>query len=191
MRKGDLNTIMNRLKEKYKSEIRTDLQRKFNVQNVMAVPQIKKVVINVGLPKSRTLANPRFADIVSEDVKKITGQLPVRKNARKSISGFKIRESDIVGLTVTLRGERMYDFVDKLINVALPRVRDFRGLSPKAFDGRGNYHIGIREQTVFPEISEEGIEHSFGMQVSIITDAGDDQKGRELLRSLGFPFAEN
>ncbi|MBU6447904.1 50S ribosomal protein L5, partial [Patescibacteria group bacterium] len=138
----------------------------------------------------KTLKDPKLLEAIIEDLRKITGQQPVKTISRKSISGFKIRENQVVGLMVTLRGERMYDFIDKLVSIALPRVRDFRGLSLEGFDGRGNYHIGIREQTVFPEISEEGLEHSFGFQVSIVTSAGNDPKGRELLKGLGFPFKD-
>ncbi len=177
---------MNRIKEKYNKETRKALQTKLGLKNILAVPQLKKVVINAGVGKMHK--DSKFIDVVIEDIKKITGQMPVKTKARKSIAGFKMRENDIVGVTVTLRGERMYDFVDKLVSIALPRVRDFRGLSLKAFDGQGNYHIGLREQTVFPEISEEGLEHSFGFQVSIVTNAGTDDKGRELLKSMGFPF---
>jgi large subunit ribosomal protein L5 len=179
---------MNRLKEKFIKQIRPELQKKLAVSNANAVPEIKKIVINAGVGK--TLKDPKFLDAIINDLKTITGQAPVKTMARLSISGFKIRENQVVGVMVTLRGKRMYDFLDKLINAALPRVRDFRGLSPKSFDGRGNYHIGLREQLVFPEISEESIEHTFGFEVSIITNAGKDESARELLRSLGFPFSE-
>jgi large subunit ribosomal protein L5 len=177
---------MNRIKEKYNKEIRKDLKEKLGLTNILAVPQIKKIVVNAGVGK--TLKDPKLLEAIVEDIRKITGQQPVKTMSRKSIAGFKIRENQVVGLMVTLRGERMYDFLDKVISIALPRVRDFRGLSENAFDGRGNYHIGLKEQTVFPEISEEGLEHSFGLQVSIVTSAGTDEKGRELLKSLGFPF---
>ncbi len=179
---------MNRIKEKYNKETRPALKSKLGLSNILAVPQVKKVVINAGVGK--TLKDPKFLEAIIEDIRKITGQQPVKTMSRKSIAGFKIRENQVVGLMVTLRGDRMYDFIDKLVSIALPRVRDFRGLNPKAFDGRGSYHIGLREQTVFPEISEEGLEHTFGFQISIITNAGDDNKGRELLKSMGFPFAE-
>lgn len=185
---SDKDTYMNRLKDKYNKQIRKELQSKLGLTNVLAVPQVKKVVVNAGVGK--TLKDPKSLESIIEDLRKITGQQPVKTMSRKSIAGFKIRENQVVGVAVTLRGERMYDFIDKLISIALPRVRDFRGLNIDAFDGRGNYNIGIREQTVFPEISEEGLEHSFGFQITIATDAGDDQKGRELLKSLGFPFAE-
>lgn len=179
---------MNRLKEKYNKVILPDLQKKLSVKNILAAPQLKKIVVNAGVGK--TLKDPKFLETIVNDLKNITGQQPVKTISRKSIAGFKIRENQVVGVMVTLRGQRMYDFMDKLISIALPRVRDFRGLSPKAFDGQGNYHIGIKEQTVFPEISEEGVEHSFGFQVSIITNAGTDEKGRELLKAMGFPFSE-
>lgn len=179
---------MNRLKEKYIKNIRPELQKNLAIKNVFAAPALKKIVINAGVGK--TLKDPKFLEAIIRDLTLIAGQAPVKTKSRKSIAGFKIRENQDVGVMVTLRGERMYDFMDKLVAIALPRVRDFRGLSPKAFDGQGNYHLGIREQTVFPEISEDGIEHSFGFQVSIITNAGTDEKGRELLKSMGFPFSE-
>lgn len=179
---------MNRLKEKFVKEVRPALKKHFALSNVMAVPQIKKVVINAGVGK--TLKDPKFLDAIINDLKTIAGQMPVKTLARKSIAGFKIRENQVVGVSVTLRGQRMYDFLDKLVNAAMPRIRDFRGISPKAFDGRGNYHLGIREQLVFPEISEESIDHVFGFEISIVTNAGNDEKGRELLKSLGFPFSE-
>jgi len=179
---------MNRLKEKFVKEVRPALQKHLKLANPMAVPQIKKIVINVGVGK--TLKDPKFLDAIINDLKTIAGQMPVKTMARKSIAGFKIRENQVVGVTVTLRGQRMYDFLDKLINSAMPRIRDFRGVSPKSFDGRGNYHIGVREQLVFPEVSEESIDHVFGFEISIVTNAGNDEKGRELLKSLGFPFSE-
>jgi large subunit ribosomal protein L5 len=179
---------MNRLKQQYDKELKGNLAKKFNIKNLLAVPQVKKIVLNVGV--GNTLKDPKFLEAIINDIRTITGQQPVKSAARKSIAGFKIREGQIVGVMVTLRGPRMYDFLDKLINSALPRVRDFRGLSDKAFDGQGNYHIGLKEQLVFPEINEESLEHTFGLQISIITNAGTDEKGRELLRSMGFPFAE-
>ena len=179
---------MNRLKEQFNKKISKDLQAKFAIKNVMAVPHLKKVVVNVGVGK--TLKDPKFLEAIINDLKTITGQQPVKTLSRKAIAGFKIRENQVVGLVVTLRGERMYDFIDKLFNSALPRVRDFRGMNPNGFDGRGNYHMGLREQLVFPEINEESLEHTFGMEISIVTSAGSDEKGRELLKSMGFPFAE-
>ncbi len=177
---------MNRLKEKYYKEIKPALKKEFGLKSPLAVPQVKKIVINAGVGK--TLKDGKLLDVIIEDLRKITGQQPVKTVARKSVAGFKIRENQVVGVMVTLRGERMYDFLDKLVSISLPRVRDFRGLDPNGFDGQGNYHMGIKEQLVFPEISEEGMEHTFGFQVSIVTDAGNDEKGRELLTRMGLPF---
>lgn len=179
---------MNRLREKYSKEIRPALQKELGLSNVNAVPQVKKVVINAGVGK--TLKDPKLLEVIVADLKKITGQQSVKTMARKSIAGFKIRENQVVGLVTTLRGDRMYDFLDKLVNVDLPRVRDFRGIPPKAFDGRGNYHVGIREQTVFPEISEDSMEHTFGFEVSVVTNAKTDDRGRALLKAFGFPFGD-
>jgi large subunit ribosomal protein L5 len=177
---------MNRLKEKYIKEVKPALMKELGLKNPFSAPQVKKIVINAGVGK--TLKDPKALEAIVENLRKITGQQPVKTEARKSIAGFKIREKQVVGVMVTLRGERMYDFLDKLISISLPRVRDFRGLNPNGFDGRGSYHIGIKEQLVFPEISEESIEHTFGFQVSIVTNAGDDNKGRELLTRMGLPF---
>lgn len=165
------------------------LKEKFGLKNPMAVPKIVKTVVNVGVGK--TLKDPKYLDSIIADLKSVTGQQPVKTSARKSIAGFKIREGQVVGVSVTLRGQRMFDFLEKLINVALPRVRDFRGISAKGFDGRGNYNLGLKEQLVFPEISEESIEHVFGLEISVVTSAGTDEKGKELLKSLGFPFMES
>ncbi len=179
---------MQRLKEKYHKEVRPALKKKFALENSMAVPKVLKVVINAGVGK--TLKDPKYLDAIIADLKTITGQQPVKTIARKSIAGFKIREGQVIGVTVTLRGQRMYDFLDKLVNITLPRVRDFRGISAKGFDGRGNYNLGIKEQLVFPEISEESIEHTFGFEISVATNAGNNERGKELLKSLGFPFAD-
>jgi large subunit ribosomal protein L5 len=165
------------------------LKQSLNLTNTMAVPKIEKVVVNVGVGK--TLKDGKMLDAIIEDVKRITGQVPVKTAAKKSIAGFKIREGQIVGLMTTLRGQRMYDFVEKLIKIALPRVRDFKGLNPKSFDKRGNYNIGIKEQIVFPETSREHIEYTFGLEVNIQTNTNDDKKAYELLKHLGFPFASN
>jgi len=178
---------MNRLKEKYVKELKPQLQKQLGLDNVNAVPQIKKVVVNVGVGK--TLKDPKLLEAIINDLKTITGQMPVKTLARKSIAGFKIRENQVVGLIVTLRGRRMYDFLDKLVNAAMPRIRDFRGIPAESFDGRGNYHVGIREQLVFPEISEESIDHVFSMEISIVTNARQDDRARELLKSMGFPFS--
>lgn len=179
---------MNRLQVAYKEKIAHKLKDELGLDNVMAVPHIEKVVINSGVGK--TLKDGKMLEAIIEDLRRITGQAPVKTLAKKSISGFKIRENQVVGLVVTLRGRRMYDFLDKLVNVALPRVRDFKGLNPKSFDGHGNYSIGIREQIVFPETAREHIEHTFGFEVNIQTSTDSDDAARKLLKSLGFPFAK-
>jgi len=179
---------MNNLQTAYKEKIAPKLATELGLPNAMAVPHIEKVVINVGVGK--TLKDAKMLDAIIEDISRISGQAPVKTLAKKSISGFKIRENQVVGLVVTLRGSRMYDFLEKLVNVALPRVRDFKGLNPKSFDGHGNYSIGVREQIVFPETTREHIEHTFGFEVNIQTSTDDDKKAYALLKSLGFPFAK-
>ena len=174
------------LKTIYKEKAVPALKKEFGTTNPMAVPKIMKVVINVGVGK--TLKDAKMLEAIIEDVKRIAGQTPVKTLAKKSISGFKIRENQVVGLMVTLRGNRMYDFLEKFINIALPRVRDFRGLDPKKFDGHGNYNIGIKEQIVFPETTREHLEYTFGMEVNIQTSTNDDKQALQLLKSLGFPF---
>jgi large subunit ribosomal protein L5 len=154
-------------KKDYQQKVVPKLKAALNLTNTMAVPKIEKVVINVGVGK--TLKDAKMLEAIIEDLKRISGQTPVKTIAKKSIAGFKIREGQVVGLMTTLRGQRMYDFVEKLIKIALPRVRDFKGLNPKSFDHRGNYNIGIKEQIVFPETSREHIEHTFGMEVNIQT----------------------
>ncbi|MBI3952346.1 MAG: 50S ribosomal protein L5 [Candidatus Doudnabacteria bacterium] len=176
------------LKLRYKEKIIPDLQKSLGLSNPMAVPRIEKVVINAGV--GRTLKDPKLLENIIEDLKKITGQTPVKTLAKKSIAGFKIRQNQVVGLMVTLRGARMFDFLEKLVNVALPRVRDFKGLSKKSFDRHGNYSIGFKEQIVFPETSREHLEHTFGLEANIQTSTDDDKKAYELLKSLGFPFRE-
>lgn len=177
---------MERLQEQYNKKIAPALKEKFAFKNVMQVPKILKVMVTVGVGKIKD--DKKKIDQVVEDIKKITGQAPVRTQARKSIAGFKVRENQVVGIVCTLRGYRMYSFLDKLINVALPRVRDFRGVNRESFDGRGNYHLGMREHLVFPEISSESLENVFGLEVSIVTNAGKDETARELLTQMGFPF---
>lgn len=172
----------------YKEKIAPKLKQSLGLSNVMAIPKVEKVVVNVGVGK--TLKDQKYLEAIIEDLKIITGQTPVKTSAKKSIAGFKIREGQIVGVMVTLRGKRMYDFLEKLIRVALPRVRDFRGLNPKSFDGRGNYSIGFKEQIVFPETSREFQEHGFGLEVNIQTNAKDNKKALELLKTMGFPFAQ-
>jgi large subunit ribosomal protein L5 len=176
---------MERLQEQFNTKIVPKLAQKFHYANVMQVPKITKVVINVGVGKFKE--DKKKIDAVVADVAKIVGQAPVKTIARKSIAGFKVRENQIVGITATLRGFRMYSFLDKLINVALPRVRDFQGVTEK-FDGRGNYHLGMREQLVFPEMSASALDNIFGLEVSVVTTAGKDEVARELLKELGFPF---
>lgn len=177
---------MNTLKTLYKEKIIPQLKGTLNLSNDFAVPKIEKVVINAGVGK--TLKDAKLLDSIIDNLKKITGQAPVKTLAKKSVSGFKIRQNQVVGLMVTLRGKRMYDFLEKLIKAALPRVRDFRGLNPKSFDGKGNYNIGFKEQIVFPETAGEHSDQTFGLEVNIKTNAGDDRKALALLKSLGFPF---
>ena len=175
-----------RLKEKYQKEIVPALEKVLYIQNVMEVPRVEKVVVNIGLGEA--LDNPKVLDSAVEDLSIITGQHPVITKARKSIANFKLREGRAIGTKVTLRGERMWSFLDRLMNIALPRVRDFRGVSPDAFDGRGNYTLGLREQLVFQEIDYDQIDQVRGFEVTIVTTAQDDEGGRELLRLLGMPF---
>ena len=178
---------MTNLKTTYKQKIVKSLKETLGLDNVMAVPRVEKVVVNVGVGK--TLKDAKMLEAIMEDVKRITGQNPVQTVAKKSIAGFKIREGQVVGLVATLRGDRMYDFLEKLIRIALPRVRDFRGLNPAKFDGHGNYNIGIREQIVFPETTREHFDYSFGLEVNIQTSTPDDKQALALLKSLGFPFS--
>ena len=177
---------MERLQEQYIKTIAPALKEKFGYKNVMQVPKIVKVMVTVGVGKFKD--DKKKIELMVEDVKKITGQAPVKTKARKSIAGFKVRENQIVGIVCTLRGYKMYSFLDKLINIALPRVRDFQGVPKDSFDGRGNYHLGLKEQLVFPEISSESLDNIFGLEVSIVTTAGKDAPARELLTHLNFPF---
>lgn len=178
------------LKQKYIKEVIPAMREKFGYKNDLAIPKIEKVVVNVGLSRAITEKDPKYIDLVKDSLNKITGQKPVETLARKSISGFKIRQGLIVGLMVTLRGNRMYDFLDKLINVALPRTRDFRGLSIKSVDKFGNLSIGIREHLVFPEIRPEDVQKVHGLEITITTTAKSQEKGLELFKLLGFPFRE-
>jgi large subunit ribosomal protein L5 len=177
---------MHRLREYYKDDIRPALMKQFDYDNIMQVPRVTKVVVNVGVGEA--LENARALDATVEDITTITGQKPVITRARKSVAAFKLREGRAIGVKVTLRGERMWSFLDRLMNVALPRTRDFRGVSPKSFDGRGNYTLGLREQILFPEIEYDKIDKVRGMEISIVTTADTDEEGRELLRQLGMPF---
>ena len=177
---------MLRLKEKYEKEVVKSMMEKFNYKNVMEVPKLEKVVINMGLGEAAH--NPKVIDFAVNDLMTITGQRPVVTKAKKSIAGFKLRKGMSIGAKVTLRGKRMWDFVDKLINVALPRVRDFRGVSQKSFDGRGNYNLGVKEQLIFPEIDYDKIDKVRGMDICIVTTAKTDEEAGELLKLLGMPF---
>lgn len=174
------------LKEQYQNEVVPALMKSFDMNNIMRVPRIKKVVVNIGLGEA--LDNAKALDSGVEDLTKITGQKPVITLARKSIANFKLREGRAIGAKVTLRGEKMWSFLDRLMNVALPRVRDFRGISPNSFDGRGNYTLGLREQLVFPEIEYDKIDKVRGMEITIVTTATNDDEGRQLLQMLGMPF---
>ena len=177
---------MARLFEQYKQEITPKMIEKFSYKSVMQIPKLEKVIINVGVGEA--IQNPKALDGAVNDLTIITGQKPVITKAKKSIAGFKLREGMPIGCKVTLRGERMYDFVSRLVNIVLPRVRDFRGVSPQAFDGRGNYSLGIKEQTIFPEIDYDKIDKIRGLEVIIVTSAKTDEEARELLKSMGMPF---
>lgn len=174
------------LKDRYEKEVVPALMKALDLDNVMQVPRIKKVSVNIGAGEA--LDNAKALDAAVADLTQITGQKPVVTKARKSIANFKLREGRAIGVKVTLRGERMWSFLDRLMNIALPRVRDFRGVSPNAFDGRGNYTLGLREQLVFPEIDYDKIDKLRGLEVSIVTTARNDDEGRQLLQFLGMPF---
>jgi large subunit ribosomal protein L5 len=177
---------MPRLKELYREQVVPTLVKDLGYENVMQVPRLEKVVINIGMGEA--LQNAKSLDSALADVMTITGQRPIITRARKSIASFKLREGNPVGIKTTLRGDRMWDFLDRLFNVALPRQRDFRGISPDSFDGRGNYSLGLREQLVFPEIDYDKIDKIRGMEVTIVTTAETDEEGFQLLRHLGMPF---
>ncbi len=177
-----------RLKEMYQSEVVNALMDSLSYRNVMQVPTIDKIVLNIGVGEA--LDNAKALDSALEDMTKISGQKPVVTRARKSIANFKLREGRAIGVKVTLRGERMWHFLDRLVNIALPRVRDFRGVSPNSFDGRGNYTLGLREQLIFPEIRYDSIDKLRGMEVTIVTSAQSDEEGRQLLTMLGMPFRQ-
>lgn len=179
---------MARMKEQYRSEMAPALMKKFGYKSVMQIPKLDKVVINIGCGEARD--NPKIIDAIMGDLSKITGQRPQVCKAKKSVANFKLREGMSIGAKVTLRGERMYEFVDRLFSVALPRVRDFRGINPNGFDGRGNYNMGIREQLIFPEIDYDKIDKVRGMDICFVTTAKTDEEGRELLTLMGAPFAK-
>ncbi|GAB5055311.1 MULTISPECIES: 50S ribosomal protein L5 [Pediococcus] len=178
--------MSNRLKEKYVKEVTPELVKKFDYTSVMQAPKVNKIVLNMGVGDATT--NAKNLDEAVEELTLISGQKPLVTKAKKSIAGFRLREGMSIGAKVTLRGERMYDFLDKLINVSLPRVRDFHGVSSKAFDGRGNYTLGVREQLIFPEIDYDNVNHVRGLDIVIVTTAQTDEESRELLAQLGMPF---
>lgn len=177
---------MSRLQEKYLNEVRPSLMERFAYKNALQAPRLEKVVINMGVGEAKE--NAKILDAAVKDLALISGQRPIITRAKKSVASFKVREGMSIGCKVTLRGRRMHHFLDKLFNVALPRVRDFRGVSPRSFDGRGNYTLGLREQLIFPEISYDQVEKVRGMDIVIVTTAKSDEEARELLRGLGMPF---
>jgi len=179
---------MNRMQERYQKEVAPALFKTFSLKNVMQVPGIQKVVINIGMGEA--LDNPKALDAAVADLAQITGQKPVMTKAKKSVANFKLREGRLIGTKVTLRGDRMWAFLDRLLNVALPRVRDFRGVSANAFDGRGNYTLGLKDQLVFPEIEYDKIDKVRGMEITIVTTAKNDDQARALLQMLGMPFSK-
>jgi large subunit ribosomal protein L5 len=177
-----------RLRERYDSEVRAELVKEFGFSNPMQAPKLEKIVVNMGLGEA--INNGKIIDASVEQLSAITGQKPVVTKARKSIANFKLRQGQSIGAMVTLRGDRMYEFFDRLVSIALPRVRDFKGVSPKAFDGKGNYTLGLREQIIFPEINYDKVEKIKGLNITVVTTARNDEEGRALLRHLGMPFRQ-
>ena len=177
-----------RLRERYAREVAPAIAKEFDIKNPMAVPRLEKIVINMGMGEA--VANSKVIDVAVDELSSISGQKPVVTRAKKSIASFKLRQGMPIGSMVTLRGDRMYEFFDRLVSIALPGVRDFRGVSPKAFDGRGNYTLGVRDQLIFPEIDFNKVEKTRGMNISIVTTARDDEQARALLRALGMPFRQ-
>ena len=180
---------MVRLRDLYRSKVVSELTKEFGYKNVMTVPQVKKIVVSMGI--GRATQDKKFLELAKKDMMMITGQMPVVCKAKKSVSNFKVREGNETGLKVTVRGARMYEFMDRLINLAIPRVRDFRGLSPNSFDGRGNYSMGLTEQSVFPEINAAKMEFQQGMNITFVTTAKTDQEARKLLQLFGMPFRDH
>jgi len=180
---------MSRLKDRYEKEVAPALKKEFGYRNVMAIPKLEKIVVNMGLGEATQ--NAKIVDTGADEVSRITGQKPVTTRAKKSIAQFKVRKGMPIGAMVTLRGERMWEFLDRLISVALPRVRDFRGVSPRGFDGRGNYTLGLKDQLLFPEIDYMKVDKARGMNISVVTTAQSDQESRKLLQLLGMPFRPN
>ncbi len=178
-----------RLKERYRQEVVPSLMKEFGYKNVMEVPRLEKIVVNVGLGEA--IQNPKALDSAAADVAVISGQKPVITRAKKSIANFKLRAGMPIGVTVTVRGDRMYELLDRMVNAALPRIRDFQGVSPYSFDGRGNYSLGIKEQLIFPEVDYDKIDRIRGFQVTVVTTAASDEEGKRLLELLGMPFARH
>ena len=178
--------MANRLKERYTAEIAPALNKKFGYKSVMQIPKLDKIIVNVGCGESKN--NAKEIEAICKDIATITGQKPVTRKARKSVANFKLREGETVGVMVTLRGDKMYEFLDRLFSIALPRVRDFRGINPNAFDGRGNYAMGLKEQLIFPEIEYDKVDKIRGMNICICTTATTDEEAKELLTQLGAPF---
>ena len=177
-----------RLQKLYKDEIVSSLMKELNLSNIMQVPKLDKIVVNMGIGEA--VSNPKLIDTAIAELAQITGQQPVARAARKSEAGFKLREGQKIGAKVTLRKEKMYEFLDRLISITLPRVRDFEGVSPKGFDGRGNYTLGLKEQIVFPEIEIDKVDKIFGLGITIVSTAQNDEQGRALLKAFGMPFAK-
>jgi large subunit ribosomal protein L5 len=178
-----------RLRDKYQKEVIPALKKEFGYTNIMAVPKIQKVVVNMGLGEATS--NAKLVDVGADELARITGQKPVTRRSKKSIAAFKVRKGMPIGTMVTLRGERMWEFLDRLMTIALPRVRDFKGVSPKGFDGRGNYTLGLRDQLIFPEIDYMKVDKARGMNVSVVTTAKTDEEARKLLQFIGMPFRQN
>ncbi|MGB6836624.1 MAG: 50S ribosomal protein L5 [Dehalococcoidia bacterium] len=181
--------MASRLKELYRQEVVPALMKEFGYSNVMQVPRLEKIVLNIGLGEA--LQNPRALDSASQDIAVISGQKPIVTRAKRSIANFKVRQGNPIGVTVTVRGERMYELLDRMVNAALPRIRDFRGVSSEAFDGRGNFSLGVREQLIFPEIDYDKVDRIRGLQMTIVTTARSDEEGKRLLQLLGMPFSLN
>ncbi|KPK48252.1 MAG: 50S ribosomal protein L5 [Dehalococcoidia bacterium SM23_28_2] len=181
--------MLPRLKERYREEVVPALMKEFSYKNVMQAPRLEKITVNVGLGEA--IQNPKALDAAADDVATITGQKPVITRAKKSIAAFKIRKGMSIGLTVTVRGDRMYELFDRMVNAALPRIRDFQGVSPYSFDGRGNYSLGIKEQLIFPEVEYDKIDRIRGFQMTVVTTARTDEEGKRLLELLGMPFARS
>ena len=180
---------MSRLKERYQQDVIPALKKEFGYANVMAVPKIQKVVVNMGLGEATS--NAKIVDVGADELARVTGQKPVARRSKKSIAAFKVRKGIPIATMVTLRGERMWEFLDRLVTIALPRVRDFKGVSPKGFDGRGNYTLGLRDQLLFPEIDYMKVDKARGMNVSVVTTAKTDEEARKLLQFMGMPFRQN